>query len=508
MQNPMVFAWHLFAAILFLFCHLSIRDCAFVLACIRALWKQTLRSIGHDGANTDCSPDSVKSDIRSVIGVLQLVPHCVVYSTCPKCNACYSPSEGVPERCSHIGANGKACNRTLRKPGSKHAKPVRPYVYHSFKLWWARMLSRPGLEEMMDRAAEPMPTNSVNDILGGKGLRDFLGPDGKPFLRKVGSEGRYLFEIFMDGFNPFQSKEAGKKVSCGAIYMVCLNLPPDMRFKVENMFLVGIIPGPREASLAEINGFLAPLVNDLLDFWDPGVYYTRTAAYKEGRRCRCAIVPLVSDLPAARQMMGRASFSSNNFCTYCSLQLQDIDNIDQSTWPRGYTFKEHRRHAEAWRNAKTSNEREDLYRRFGVRWSELLRLPYWDPTRYTLIDSMHALLLGLLRRHCFIVWHMNDKYVDSLGLPVFDDVDIGPSEEAIEAGLRAMGSGSENLLWKLKRPVLAEMCRMHEIPLRRNRKKEMVKALIVYVRALQLSPYRIDGYFSATIMALFLKTTW
>lgn len=35
----------------------------------------------------------------------------------------------------------------------------------------------------------------------------------------------------------------------------------------------------------------------------------------------------------------------------------------------------------------------------GLRWLELLRLPYFDPTRFIVVDSMHNLLLGLMRTH-------------------------------------------------------------------------------------------------------------
>ena len=35
----------------------------------------------------------------------------------------------------------------------------------------------------------------------------------------------------------------------------------------------------------------------------------------------------------------------------------------------------------------------------GVRWSELLCLPYFDPTRFVVIDTMHNLFLSLINKH-------------------------------------------------------------------------------------------------------------
>ena len=47
-----------------------------------------------------------------------------------------------------------------------------------------------------------------------------------------------------------------------------------------------------------------------------------------------------------------------------------------------------------------------MFGEHGLRWSELLRLPYWDPTRYTLLDAMHNLFLGELHHHCLTLWGM------------------------------------------------------------------------------------------------------
>ena len=52
--------------------------------------------------------------------------------------------------------------------------------------------------------------------------------------------------------------------------MVLMNLPRAERFKPENVFLVGIIPGPHEPKL-NINTYLKPLVAELNALWENGV---------------------------------------------------------------------------------------------------------------------------------------------------------------------------------------------------------------------------------------------
>ena len=139
-----------------------------------------------------------------------------------------------------------------------------------------RYLSRPDIEAYADRNvflnSQDVP-EEARGIWDGKVLREFKGPDGKPFVQPSNQDGRYVFSLCMDGFNPFIMKEAGKQVSVEAIYMVLLSLPVEICYQVVNMFLVGIIPGPREPSLEHINHVLVPLVDNLLRFWKPSVCY-------------------------------------------------------------------------------------------------------------------------------------------------------------------------------------------------------------------------------------------
>jgi hypothetical protein len=132
----------------------------------------------------------------------------------------------------------------------------------------------------------------------------------------------------MDGFNPYHMKEAGKKVHVGGIYMICLNLLPEIHYDFKNLFLVSIIPGPGAPLLEQINHVLKPLVDDLLVFWNSGVYYASTPNHRNGRCVWCAVIPLICDLPAARQMSGYAHFSSRHFCSLCCLCLEEINNLD------------------------------------------------------------------------------------------------------------------------------------------------------------------------------------
>ncbi|OSD08116.1 hypothetical protein PYCCODRAFT_1358106 [Trametes coccinea BRFM310] len=170
------------------------------------------------------------------------------------------------------------------------------------------------------------------------------------------------------------------------------------------MYLVGVIPGPSKPSTDQINHFLRLLVDELLLFWIPGVYYSQTAKYACGRLARAAMVPLVCDILAARQVSG---FGAHNhtfvLCTCCKILSDDVENTDIDAIPRR-VLSEHRAAAERWLHAESTAERTALFNSNGIRYSELLRLPYWNPIIYTVVDSMHNLYLGILQRHIREFW--------------------------------------------------------------------------------------------------------
>ncbi|KAF7334170.1 hypothetical protein MVEN_02323200 [Mycena venus] len=74
-------------------------------------------------------------------------------------------------------------------------------------------------------------------------------------------------------------------------------------------------------------------------------------------------------------------------------------DFDHPDW-KHRSVDELRRAAEAWRDANTVKEREEIFKKYGVRWSEMWRLPYWNPSQMLVIDAMHCVLEGTVHYHC------------------------------------------------------------------------------------------------------------
>ena len=432
----------------------------------------------------------IPSDVRTVVDQLDLTPVTHSFVCCPKCFTCHPITDRAPypDRCNHQETiSSPPCNHSLRKTklvkGRKKSFPVRRLLVQSLGDWVTKLLNRPGYERYLDEYPIVRETpGDVDDIWGAKALRDLKGPDGKPFVIKCGTEGRYVFSICFDGLNYDGNKHGGRKASVSAIYLVCLNLPPQLRYKPQNLFLAAVVPGPGEPSLHQINYVLSPLVDDLLKLYTDGIT-VQTPNHPGGRLVRVALGPLVCDLLASRQMAGFSSHSSTTFCPHCSLVLDEISNTDKSTW--GVRDPDLlREQAEAWRDAESEATRDNLWKANGVRWTELQRLPYWEPSKFMTIDPMHLLFLGNLQRHCRKVWGMDDKLADGVGATYDQLIDTSlhfADKASPEAAMNAVKFGTDTEVASFHLSALKHVC--STLGLRfGGEKKALMKALKEFVR--------------------------
>ena len=230
------------------------------------------------------------------------------------------------------------------------------------------LLSRPGYKEHMDSTWESNTSEDsvMHDIFDAKFIRGFKGPDGRSFSLG-GGEGHYIFSLFVNFFNPYTNKQSGKKSSVGLISLVCLNLPPSICYKPENMFLFGIIPGLKEPPLTALNRYFKSLVDDLIDFWETGVKFSKTYNYDTGQLICCVLLLLACNLPAARKTAGFASAAHKHFCfiCHCTCSQHGYDNLDYDMW-RKKTNSECRSFASRFEAVEHEETRTELFKQSGI----------------------------------------------------------------------------------------------------------------------------------------------
>ncbi|GBC18472.2 hypothetical protein GLOIN_2v1775288 [Rhizophagus irregularis DAOM 181602=DAOM 197198] len=199
----------------------------------------------------------------------------------------------------------------------------------------------------------------------------------------------------LDWFQPYDSTI----YSIGVIYAAICNLPRDIRFRRENLLTLGILPGPKKVSLHKVKHYLAPIVNELETLW-AGLTLNRTYECENGKRVRGALILVSCDIPAARKICGHVSALVS--CHRCEKKANyengqhNFAGMDDV----GYSARDsnkHRQNALGWRRCNSDAARKRFVKETGVRWSELLRLSYFDPIRFITVDPMHCLFLGIAK---------------------------------------------------------------------------------------------------------------
>ena len=141
-----------------------------------------------------------------------------------------------------------------------------------------------------------------------------------------------------DWFPPFDRTQ----YSVGVMYAVVLNLPRAIRFKPENLLIIGIIPGPDEPTLV-MNSYLKPMTDELFDLWEDGIVM-------EGSNSYAALICVACDRPAATKIGGFLGHSSSHACSYCCKKfsyIKEWKKIDSSGFT-SYTKRKHCDHKKIW----------------------------------------------------------------------------------------------------------------------------------------------------------------
>ncbi|KIK52020.1 hypothetical protein GYMLUDRAFT_135274, partial [Collybiopsis luxurians FD-317 M1] len=161
-----------------------------------------------------------------------------------------------------------------------------------------------------------------------------------------------------------------------------------------------IIPGPNEPTADEINHYVQWVIEQFIKGWRPGFRVSCTADSDSGAMVEASILLSVNDLPTARKVAGLQGPMLTFICSICKIHgkhqmfctdhtqwlPQDVEELCQRAW--------------AYKNVQTLTERKVIFETYGVRWSSLWLLDYWNPTKMLVIDMMHCILEGLVHYHC------------------------------------------------------------------------------------------------------------
>ena len=195
-----------------------------------------------------------------------------------------------------------------------------------------------------------------------------------------------LREAFVEGENePFREAEIYREVELAVDggYLLCFDARK-VRYKQENLLLIGLIPGPKEPD-HDINSFLNPFVDELERFWVGTEMIDCDGVTKQ---VKCALLCVACDLPAARKTCGFLSYVAHYGCSHCfklfpgGFGCLDYSGFDRQNWPQR-NGKDHQRVGLSLQTFTSPAEHEKKESSAGLRYCSLLRLPYFDAPRMT-----------------------------------------------------------------------------------------------------------------------------
>ena len=203
--------------------------------------------------------------------------------------------------------------------------PRKLYLYNRITSSLEQFAARPGFFETCEawRKLNTDESNCLSDVYDGK-----IWKDWKFYLDVPGN---LLLMLNVDWFRPYKHTV----YSVGVIYLVIQNLPRTVRFKPENIIIVGTIPGPHEPKLT-INTYLKSMVDELLALWK-GVQIKCDGSVLGTRRIRVALAYISSDIPATRKLCGFYGFNSKYGCSKCMKSFSTgsfSDSTDYSGFQR------------------------------------------------------------------------------------------------------------------------------------------------------------------------------
>ncbi|KAJ6497971.1 hypothetical protein C8R47DRAFT_972276, partial [Mycena vitilis] len=374
----------------------------FILVTVLQLVFNILQSAG-----VDVQPPIFKlpQDVRTIYQ-LGMEPEIIRTACCPTCYTLYPATRPIPEICRwRRSPRAQPCGTELwrdrkTRKGVKRV-PARLYSTQSFDSWLRFFLARPVIEDYLAKSAQknlnrgpPSAADIMHDV------------QDSPAWRSLGNyvtfQYNLVWAVYIDWFNPFTNKIAGKVISCGAIILYCLNLPIEIRFLLENIFILGMIPGQGMPDTWTISHIFDSFVKAMNKYKAPGKL-TVTHHHPEGVLVQSRVVPLLADLGAIRKVAGFLAHNAIQFCSFCVLPITDIDNLDYGSWTYrdGQTVK---RQGREWKALIYIKDKDTKSKETGVRWTPVHDFWGWDPVAHIVLGFMHNSLEGLAEHHLRVLW--------------------------------------------------------------------------------------------------------
>lgn len=371
-------------------------------------------------ARPDSDISVTLSSARRRVGFDDLTKGITFMVVCPKCRALYpyllndnqriSMARMEPEDarakfgtllCTNnpfeFGSTSKICNENLfNHTLANLATPRMVCPYNNIVDSIRTMLMRPGFASVLQHWKRfPLPEGYVADFYNGKLWHDIVDVNGGDFVE---NEYALSFSLGLDWFKPGDWMNH----STGGVYLYCNNLPLHLRTKMANTVLVSVLPGPKEATIQQLNYLMEYITEEFKTL------FTGVRMYKHGQSTPVTVYAalhlIVGDWPAQAKVSGFVGSNGHIPCRCCFYRYPRRDNlpsqvnfgaiINLDTITRR-TGDQHRQNGLLWRDAPTARERKSIQDTTGSKYASIQDLHYLDLVRSSPYEPMHTITCGL-----------------------------------------------------------------------------------------------------------------
>jgi hypothetical protein len=213
--------------------------------------------------------------------VLNLEDRFHSFVACTKCHKLYNKQE-VEEfrqgenlaimKCQHIKYPNSPRRQMCQNPLSHQIRllndvstqPEMIYPFSTIRQQLAMLYLQPRFEKSLRHWVNRSHSDDIiTDIYDGqiwKTFKETSDENSPNFFRFEVADSNIGLMLNVDWFQPYK----GTIHSTGVIYAAICNLLWEIRFKRENLLILGILSGPHKVNLHKINHYLSPIVDDLM----------------------------------------------------------------------------------------------------------------------------------------------------------------------------------------------------------------------------------------------------
>jgi hypothetical protein len=248
---------------------------------------------------------------------------------CTSCWAIYPEKE--TKRCTHKILSSKdelkSCDNPLY---ALNGKPLKSLIYVPVEKSIDTVLCKYGMLEECIEGLRRIASSSdlMEDVFDGNVFKRLYRAEACDYLEGRSRALPIFLKFSADGFNPFSNRVTYSSYN---FMFEILNLPRDVRIKVENMLLFTIAPGPDIPP--SMIGILDLVVHEMLRLSETGIKIG-------GHFVKLKIGLIVADLPAVRKLISFSGHAALQACSFCDFnfskrpvsETDDLESFDLSSF--------------------------------------------------------------------------------------------------------------------------------------------------------------------------------